>query len=383
MATQRRTAIGAAVRVLRDEGAGMVFGLPGAPLTALYAALAAGGVPHMTVRHPESAPHMAAGWARARGRAAVAAVPGGPEAPRVAAGLHTALADAVPMVCVIGTADAGGGTGPDLLRLTGPLAKWTLRATDPALLPWAFRTALQRAREGRAGPVVVEVPAAVAAAEIGDGGSGGAPPHPGPLPEEPVAPEPGSRSAVHLVGGAAPACGLTAHALGPRCHRVRSPGGPPGWEVPAAIGLRLALDAAGDGDAEVVVAVDGDPGFASLAGELAGAARHGVPLVLLVHHPAWDPVRRAPGTTGAAAASGSASGERLTDHVRLAVAYGCTGRHVTDPADVRSAVAWARKEAVSTRRPVLLEVRFERVRPVVGGAVAAGADMFSHGAQAP
>jgi len=48
------------------------------------------------------------------------------------------------------------------------------------------------------------------------------------------------------------------------------------------------------------------------------------------------------------------------DNVKIMEAYGCTGRRVLEPRDIRDALEWARKEAVATSRPLLVEIMIER-----------------------
>ncbi|WP_438485186.1 thiamine pyrophosphate-binding protein [Streptomyces sp. S186] len=384
MGARRIPAVQAAVEIMKDEGADTVFGCPGAALLPLYAALErTGGLAHLSAGHAEGAALMADGWARTTGRTGVAAVAGGPGAVRLLSGLYAAQQDAVPLVCVTGREASvppapavplrhAGHRPPDLVRLAGAVTKRAERIEDPARIPGAFREAFRIAREGRPGPVLIDVPADLAAAEIVCGPGPAAPSAPGagpvlvdgdrspapgaavprvPLsvPAERVAPGVrralaelaevfGARSPAdtHVVGGLPEVC--TADAGPPRRrHRVLRRHGPPGWEVPTAIGVRKALDSRGERAAEVVVVVDGR-GFPLTAGELAAAAQYEVPFVVVL-------------------LGGPEDADPFTDPVKLAEAYGCTGRDVRDPAELRSAVEWARKEAVSTRRPVLLEVR--------------------------
>ncbi|WP_399084044.1 thiamine pyrophosphate-binding protein [Streptomyces sp. BBFR2] len=360
-APRRVAAVRAAVRALRHAGCDTVFGCPGAALGPLYAALDGEGIARVAVRHAESAPHMAIGWSLIRGRAALAAVPGDTGAARVLPALGAALADGVPLVCVVGTGEAAGpGGAPDLVRPARPLVKWAVRVEQPARLAWAFREALWTAREGSAGPVLIELPAAVAAATVPADGPGDRPPAPpGPArpPAPPAPPPPPAHPEIAnwLADGAdtflvgAPAAAYAA-AGGGRLRAVATTGGPPGWEIPTAIGVRTALDAAeppGADGVDVVVLLDDPHGFPALAGELALAAHRGVPLVLLTL-PGHGP-------------DGAASDVSHTDQVKLVAAYGCAGRTAGGPGELRSALTWARKEAVSTRRPVLVRAGYAAV----------------------
>ncbi|WP_051872252.1 thiamine pyrophosphate-binding protein [Streptomyces sclerotialus] len=493
------TAAAVAARIVRDEGADHAFGCPDAPGHPLYAALAADGIGRLTARLPQSAVHMADGWARTGGRTGVV-VAGAASGPGLVPGLHTARADGVPLVCL---AAGPGSAGP-----ARPVTKRVLRAASPARLPWALREAFRTAREGRPGPVLVELSAEAAEADVAGGPAAGA-----PLPVRSGAPRPAQVAAVLellpaarrpllLAGGGVPesgagtalcalaewlrtpfadtprgrgcagdghgcyvgtlgspaadraleaadcvlaigtgrSAGLLAgvrtvvqvdadpSALGgygtsglgivadarlfleallgaaragtrrrsrswagpagpagaavraegpgggpipaarvhaeidavfgtdpdtcfvlteevyaewggarlpvrrPRRLLLRGRGGPPGWEIPAALGARAALAAVAP-DA-VVVGIGAGDGLPSPSDELAVAAEYGVPYVQLL----------------------LGRDERGPDTVRIAEAYGCSGRRVTGREDLRSALAWARKETVSTRRPALVTV---------------------------
>ncbi|WP_030252585.1 thiamine pyrophosphate-binding protein, partial [Streptomyces violens] len=144
----RMTAEAAAARIVRDEGGDTAFGCPDAPGGPLHAALAAVGTALPTARHAQSAAHMADGWARASGRTGVV-VAGAASGPGLVPGLHAAHADGVPLVCL------AAGPGEPVRAVT----KQVLPAASAARLPWALREAFRTAREGRPGPVLVELPA--------------------------------------------------------------------------------------------------------------------------------------------------------------------------------------------------------------------------------
>ncbi|GAL18971.1 glyoxylate carboligase [Vibrio maritimus] len=61
----RMKAIEAAVAVLKKEGVHIAFGVPGAAINPMYAAMKAlGGIEHVLARHVEGASHMAEGFTR-------------------------------------------------------------------------------------------------------------------------------------------------------------------------------------------------------------------------------------------------------------------------------------------------------------------------------
>ncbi|KWT60204.1 hypothetical protein ADL21_20580 [Streptomyces albus subsp. albus] len=108
--------------------------------------------------------------------------------------------------------------------------------------------------------------------------------------------------------------------------------GPPGRQVPVTIGVRVALDALGRRDTTVVTLIHVHE-LPLVTNPLAFSVLHDVPFVLAAVGPD-DP-----------------SGRRSLELMR---AYGCSAHRVDDPDALRSAVTWARKEAVTTARPVLL-----------------------------
>ncbi|MEV4432398.1 glyoxylate carboligase [Streptomyces sp. NPDC049585] len=165
-------AMAAAVHILRDEGVDIVFGCPGAAILPLYKAMEVDGrIAHLIVRHEAGAAHMADGWARTNGRVGVALATSGPGATNLVTGLYTAFADSVPMVCVTGQAVSGklhqeAFQAVDITAVVRPVTKWAVQVKEAAQVPWAFREAFRIAREGRPGPVLVDIPLDVARREI-------------------------------------------------------------------------------------------------------------------------------------------------------------------------------------------------------------------------
>jgi tartronate-semialdehyde synthase len=145
----------------------------------------------------------------------------------------------------------------------------------------------------------------------------------------------------------------------PRRYHVCGQAGPLGWEIPAAIGVKKALKHT-DPRAEVVGIV-GDYSFQFLVEELAVAAQYNVPFVLIMLNNEYLGLIRQ-----------AEIGYRMnfevdihydtfgTDNVKIMEAYGCAGRRVFEPDEIRDAIEWARKEAGATSRPVLVEVMIER-----------------------
>ncbi|OXM75070.1 MULTISPECIES: glyoxylate carboligase [Amycolatopsis] len=145
----------------------------------------------------------------------------------------------------------------------------------------------------------------------------------------------------------------------PRRYQVCGQAGPLGWEIPAAIGVKKALQQVEPG-AEVVGIV-GDYGFQYLVEELAVAAQYDVPFVLIMLNNEYlGLIRQASIPYDMNYQVDIHYDEYGSDNVKIMEAYGCAGRRVFDPAEIRDAIDWARKEAVATSRPVLVEIMIER-----------------------
>ncbi len=155
----------------------------------------------------------------------------------------------------------------------------------------------------------------------------------------------------------------------PRHYQVCGQAGPLGWEVPAAIGVREALrDTEPDAS---VVSVVGDYSFQFLVEELAVAAQYDVPLVLvMLNNEYLGLIRQGERPYDMNYEVDLHYDERGSDNVAIMRAYGCDGRRITEPGDIRGALEWADKESRRTSRPVLVEVMIEReLNASMGGAI--------------
>src|SRR6266511_3917916 len=100
----RMTTAEAAVEILERERVRHAFGLPGAAINPLYAAMhKRGGIQHVLARHVEGASHMAEGYTRARaGNIGVCIGTSGPAGTDMLTGLYSASADSIPILCITG-----------------------------------------------------------------------------------------------------------------------------------------------------------------------------------------------------------------------------------------------------------------------------------------
>jgi tartronate-semialdehyde synthase len=168
----RMTTMAAAVRILQSEGVKYIFGIPGAGILPFYRALKdLGTIKHMVTRHEESAIHMADGYARAIGTVGVCAATSGPGASNFVTGLYTAQVDSIPLLALTGQnvraqLDREAFQAVNIAEVVKPITKRSYCIKDPAMVPWIFREAFKIMREGRPGPVLIDLPLDVQKEEI-------------------------------------------------------------------------------------------------------------------------------------------------------------------------------------------------------------------------
>jgi thiamine pyrophosphate-dependent acetolactate synthase large subunit-like protein len=88
------------VRSLERHGVQVVFGIPGTHNLPIYAALAEGGIRHVTARHEQGAGYAADGYARASGRPGVVVATTGPGVLNAATAAAQAWSDSVPLLLI-------------------------------------------------------------------------------------------------------------------------------------------------------------------------------------------------------------------------------------------------------------------------------------------
>src|SRR5881628_3019555 len=169
----RMSAVDAAVSVMEKEGITHAFGIPGASINPLYAAMRRrGSITHTLARHVEGASHMAEGYARARsGNIGVCIGTSGPAGTDMITGLYSAQADSIPILCITGQAPRArmhkeDFQAVDIAAIAKPVSKWATTVMEPAQVPRAFQQAFHLMRSGRPGPVLIDLPFDVQMAEI-------------------------------------------------------------------------------------------------------------------------------------------------------------------------------------------------------------------------
>jgi len=169
----KMSAAQAAVLVMEKEGVTAAFGVPGAAINPLYAALKPRNViRHFLARHVEGAAHMAEGYTRAAPHnIGVCIGTSGPAGTDMITGIYSAAADSIPILCITGQAPRARLYKEDfqaieIAEIAKPVAKWAVMAREPALVPRLFQQAFHLMRSGRPGPVLIDLPFDVQMAEI-------------------------------------------------------------------------------------------------------------------------------------------------------------------------------------------------------------------------
>src|SRR5215217_1374758 len=169
----RMTAADAAVAIMLKEGVRHAFGVPGAAINPLYAALRRSGqIDHVLARHVEGASHMAEGYTRTKsGNIGVCVGTSGPAGTDMITGLYSASADSIPILCITGQAPVAklhkeDFQAVDIASIAKPLTKMAVTVLEPAQVPGTFQQAFHLMRSGRPGPVLVDLPIDVQMAEI-------------------------------------------------------------------------------------------------------------------------------------------------------------------------------------------------------------------------
>ena len=169
----RMKAAMAAVLVMEKEGIAQAFGVPGAAINPLYAALRERqSISHVLARHVEGASHMAEGYTRARaGNIGVCIGTSGPAGTDMITGLYSASADSIPILCITGQAPRArlykeDFQAVDIESIAKSVTKWAVTVREPALVPRVFQQAFHLMRSGRPGPVLIDLPFDVQMGEI-------------------------------------------------------------------------------------------------------------------------------------------------------------------------------------------------------------------------
>lgn len=153
------------IECLLEQGVDTIFGYPGGAVLNIYDALYKyqDKISHILTSHEQGAAHAADGYARASGKVGVCLATSGPGATNLVTGIATAYMDSVPLVAITGNVPLNllgkdSFQEVDIFGVTMPITKHNFIVKDVNDLADIVRKAFKIAKEGRPGPVLIDIP---------------------------------------------------------------------------------------------------------------------------------------------------------------------------------------------------------------------------------
>lgn len=160
------------IECLKEQSVDTIFGYPGGAILNIYDALYKhqDEITHILTAHEQGAAHAADGYARATGKVGVCMATSGPGATNLVTGIATAYMDSIPVVAITCNVSANllgkdSFQEIDILGVTMPITKYNFIVKDVTKLASVIRRAFVIAKSGRPGPVLIDIPKDVTAAE--------------------------------------------------------------------------------------------------------------------------------------------------------------------------------------------------------------------------
>ena len=153
------------IKSLLDEGVNTIFGYPGGAVLNIYDELYKyqDKIKHILTAHEQGAAHAADGYARATGNVGVCLATSGPGSTNLVTGIATAYMDSIPMVAITGNVSKNllgkdSFQEVDITGITMPITKHNYIVKDIKELQKIIKEAFYIAKEGRPGPVLIDIP---------------------------------------------------------------------------------------------------------------------------------------------------------------------------------------------------------------------------------
>jgi acetolactate synthase I/II/III large subunit len=155
---------------LAEQGIGHVFAISGgASLHLIHSIAEAKGTTYVCPQHEQAGAYAADGYARVTGKLGCAVATSGPGATNLITGICSSYYDSVPVLYLTGqvaTFRAKGDTGvrqigfqeTDMVDICRSITKYAVLVTDPYRVRYELKKAVEIARSGRPGPVLVDIP---------------------------------------------------------------------------------------------------------------------------------------------------------------------------------------------------------------------------------
>ena len=158
------------VRCLENEGVDTIFGIPGEENLLFLEALRKSSIRLILTRHEQAAGFMAATYGRLTGRPGVCLSTLGPGATNFVTAVSYALLGGMPVLFITGQkpikkSKQGRFQILDVVRMMGPLTKFTKQIVTAGSIPPLVRDMFRIATQEKPGPVHLELPEDIAAEE--------------------------------------------------------------------------------------------------------------------------------------------------------------------------------------------------------------------------
>ncbi|TGN07074.1 biosynthetic-type acetolactate synthase large subunit [Leptospira ilyithenensis] len=161
------------IRFFESKGIRFLPGLPGGTILPVYDALAKSSLTHVLARHEQGAGFIAQGIARTTGEVTPFLISSGPGVSNAITAVADAFRDSVPILVISGQVPTWLiGTDAfqelDTLSIVRSITKRAYLVTDPSRFPEILEEAFSLCKEGRPGPVWIDLPKDIQNSLIGD-----------------------------------------------------------------------------------------------------------------------------------------------------------------------------------------------------------------------
>ena len=150
---------------LLEQKVDTVFGYPGGAALNTYDALYkySDKLTHILTAHEQGASHAADGYARSTGKTGVVLTTSGPGATNIVTGLATANIDSIPMVAITANVNTDQLSRDsfqevNIVEIAKPVTKASRLVRSIEELAPSIREAFKIAKDGRKGPVLIDIP---------------------------------------------------------------------------------------------------------------------------------------------------------------------------------------------------------------------------------
>ena len=166
------------IEFIKNNGVNIIFGYQGGAITHLVDSISKiDGIEFMSLYHEQAAAFAAEGFSRISGNIGVAIATSGPGATNLITGIGSSFFDSIPCLYITGQVNTyeykrnnlirqEGFQETDIVSIVKPITKYAIMITSENEIRFCLEKALYIAKEGRPGPVIVDIPMNIQRADI-------------------------------------------------------------------------------------------------------------------------------------------------------------------------------------------------------------------------